>query len=69
MQPRNAIEILSDMVKYQYSASKTKEGDAVKLGIQALNRLLLLRSGLFIRHDTLLSGETSVDVSLETRHA
>ena len=58
MKLEKAIEILGEMVKYQYSSGKTDEGDAVKLGLDALNRIKSLRSIFQVEEHHLLSGET-----------
>jgi len=58
MKVPKAIEISSDLIKYQYSAAKTDEGDAVNLGNQALIRLKSLRVQGYQEAQVLLPGET-----------
>ena len=40
MNLEKAVELLGDMVTFRYSARQTDDGDAIKLGIQALRRLM-----------------------------
>ena len=53
-----AIEILSEEVKHPYSAKKMSRPDAIKLGIEALERLRAYRKGNLYPISELLPGET-----------
>ena len=53
-----AIKVQSNKVKYQYSACQSDEGDATKLGIQALIRLKELRLSTDQNPKWLIPGET-----------
>ena len=53
-----AIEILDEKIKYEYSAVETDEGNAVKLGQQALTRIQHIRKWADDMKGYLLPGET-----------
>lgn len=58
MKLEKAIEILSEKIKYKYSAVETDEGNAVKLGQQALTRIQHFRQVFEQMAGHLLPGET-----------
>ncbi len=53
-----AIEILQDILRYEYSAHKTDKRDAIMLGLQALRRCQQERALVPQHPDTRLPGET-----------
>ena len=53
-----AKEILGDIILYQYSASRSDEGDATKIGLEAIIQVEFYRSIPNGKHHNLLKGET-----------
>lgn len=52
-----AADELHNLIFYGYSASSTRKGNAIRLGLQAIQRLIGLRTTRFHKVSDLLPGE------------
>ncbi len=58
MKPEKAIELLSDLIFNEHSASHTDDDDAIKLGIEALEAVIDARANNYWTPIPTLPGET-----------